>query len=193
MTRARLLLALLLMAAASPPPERPPLAPTREVSVLYRLLALDKPQTEIRITTRPGAQGIVRRIDLPDQSYLLIDHRKHSVDMVVPAEGTVLDVPWATGLGDQFTLNDRMRFTRRHPATVAKQRCTVWDVVQDTQRGQLCITDDGVMLFTEGIDAQGRHIAIEAVSVTYTPAPQADFLTPPDVERVVPGSRDPAG
>jgi len=135
--------------------------------------------------SRPG--GTIRRIDLPDQSYLLIDQAAKTMAMVVPSEGTILDVPWDTGLGSQFTLSEQMRFTRRAGATVSRVACTLWDVVQDAQRGQVCVTDDGVMLRTEGVDPQGRHTAIEAVSVTYTPAPEADFAPPAGFQHVVPG------
>ncbi len=193
------LLAVLLIAAApakpAPPaptgPDRPLLAPSREVSVLYRLLAQGKPQAEIRISTRPGSPtgGTLRRIDLPDHSYLLVNLSTRAMIMVVPAEGTLLDLPWDPAMAEQFTLNSHMRFTRRGQATVSRIPCTVFEAQQGPQHGEVCVTDDGVMLRIEGVGPNGQRSAIEAVSLTYTPAPESDFLPPPDFQHVRPEDR----
>ena len=178
--------------AASSGPERPLLAPNREVSVLYRLSAEGRPQAEIRISSRPAtsASGSLRRIDLPDASYLLVNLSTHALVMVVTTEGTLLDMPWDPAMAEQFMLSPRMRFTRRGPATVSKLPCTVYDVQQGEQRGQVCVNDDGVTLRIESVSATGQHAAIEAMSMTYTPAPDSDYLPPPDFQHVQP---DPAG
>lgn len=188
-------LGLLMIAAAptKPPPagpDHPLLTPSREVSVLYRLAAQGRPEAEIRISSRPASatSGSLRRIDLPDQSYLLVNRSTHALVMVVPTEGTLLDVPWDTSLAEQFTLNGTMRFTRRGSATVAHISCTVYDVQQGSQQGRVCVNDDGVILRIEGVFINGQHTVIEAQSLTYTPAPDSDYLPPPDFQRVSSGA-----
>ena len=184
----RLLLLLLVAAGPAPAPnERPLLAPQREVSVLYSLMASDTAPTEIRISTKN--RGAIRRIDLPDRNYMLIYSAQQAMIMVTPPAGTVAELPWNPGLAEQFTLTGQMRFAKRATATVAGLRCTVWDVLLGATRGQVCVTDEGVMLRTLTEDPRGRRTAVEAVSVTFTPAPEADYLPPPDFERVQPAAR----
>ncbi len=188
-----LLAAPLLLAAGAPPApvaERPPLAPQRDASVLYRLTATGTPTFEMRITVVAG--GTPMRIDLPDFNYMLADRSTQRLSMVSPEQQTVLEIPWASGLQDQFVLNDRMRFTKKGTETIASIRCTSWEVAAGPQqRGQVCITDDGVMLRTLGQDVQGRRTVIEAVSVSFAKAPAEDFRVPEGFERVLPPSQAP--
>jgi len=181
----RALIALLLVAAApAPGPERPALAPTREVSVLYRVSSSPTQVYEIRITSQAG--NARRRIDLPDKNYLVVDQAAQRMVMVSPFEGTVMEVPWSSGLGSQFTLDQHMRFTRRASATIAGLRCTTYTVQTPATFGEACVTDDGVMLRTLAQNAAGQRTAIEAISVSFTPAPASDFAPPPDFQRVAP-------
>ncbi len=184
----RALWLLALVAAAPPPdragPDRPALAPTREVSVLYRVSSTPTTAYEIRITSRAG--NTRRRIDLPDKNYLLVDQPAERLAMVSPFEGTVMEIPWSSGLGQQFTLDAGMRFTRRTATTIAGLRCVTYSVQTRSTAGETCVTEDGVMLRTLAQNAAGQRTAIEAISVSYTPAPPADFAPPPDFQRVAP-------
>ena len=183
-------------AAATPAPrpatpERPPLAPTREASVLYRIGASNGPPSEVRVTIK--ARGEMLRMDMPDNTYILVNPAEQRLALVVPGDLMVLDLPWQPGLQDQFLLSPRMRFNKRGPDTVAGIRCTGWDMVLDNSRAILWITDDGVLLRSVSLDAQGRRNLIEAVSVSYTPAPASDFLPPPDFEHMAGPSPEAAG
>lgn len=164
-------------------PDRPPMVPAREASVLYRMTKPGAAPIEARITTRAG--GSPMRIDLPDGTYMLVDEIARSVAMVVPNEQMVMELPFEAGPQTQFQLNERMRFTRKGADTVATVRCTSWDVVLDKARGAMCITDDGIMLRSSGQDKAGRRNLVEAVSVSFTPAPASDFLPPADFDRMV--------
>ena len=167
-----------------PTPDRPAMTPTREVSVLYRVTSSGNPPAEVRITTLPN--GAAMRIDMPDRTYMLVNQIDRRMAMVVPDEQTVLDLPWSGGgPQDQFTLNARMKFTRRGADTVAANRCTVWEVAFDLSRGIMCITDDGVLLRSLSQDDSGRRSQIDALSVSYTPAPPKEFVPPPDFEHLV--------
>ena len=60
-------------------PAHPPLLPTREASVLYRITTSNAPPTEVRITTQPNAAAM--RIDMPDHTYMLLNPaKKHHGD-----------------------------------------------------------------------------------------------------------------
>ncbi len=179
-----------LGAAARPAAaDHPPLLPTREASVLYRVSASGAPPVEVRITSQPN--GAAMRIDMPDHTYMLVSQAQKRMAMVVPAELMVMDLPYQTGMQDQFLLNSRMRFSRRGPDTVAGVRCTGWDVVVDGNRGIAWVTDDGILLRSLSLDPQGRRNLIEAISVSYAPAPAADYLPPEGFDHIAgPGGTD---
>ncbi len=172
-----------------PGADRPVMAPTREVSVLYRVTSSGNPPAEVRITTLPN--GAAMRIDMPDRSYMLVNQADKRMAMVVPDEQTILDLPWSGGLQDQFTINARMKFNRRGIDTVTATRCTVWEVALDRTRGVMCITDDGVLLRSLSQDEAGQRSLIDALSVSYTPAPPKEFVPPPGFEHLVPTPNGP--
>jgi hypothetical protein len=179
--------ALALTAAAAP--DHPALTPTREASVLYRVVNAGAAPVEVRVTAEAG--GSPMRLDLPDRTYMLVDKAAQRIAVVVPEEQVVLDVPFQDGPQTYFQLNDRMRFTRRAPVTVAAVRCTVWDVVVGNARGTMCISDDGILLRSSGLDAAGQRNLIEAVSVSFAPAGPNEFVPPADFSRMTAGPNGP--
>ena len=142
--------------------------------MLYRISARDNQVIEVRITTLPDA--VAMRIDMPDRTYMLVNQAEHRMAMVVPEELMVMDLPYQAGVQDQFLLNNRMKFTRRGVDTVATVHCTSWDVLLDGNHATVCVTDEGVLLRSVSVDADGKRNTIEAISVSYTPAPASDFL-----------------
>ena len=152
--------------------------------MLYRMTKAGAVPTEVRVTT--GAGGSPMRIDLPDGAYMLVHQSAQTVAMVVPVEQMVMELPFEDGPQAQFQLNERMRFTRRGADTVATLRCTTWDVMLDKARGAMCISDDGILLRSAGQDATGRRTLIEALSVSFAPAPASDFAPPADFDHMLP-------
>ena len=167
--------------APRPAPDRPPLVPQRDASVLYRLVPAEGPEQEVRVTTQAG--GSPMRVDMADESWMLVDRRARRMAMVVMAEETVVDMPYQ-GPPPQFVLSPAMRFARRGVDIVAATRCTVWYVVLGAQKGVMCITDDGVLLRKQGQDERGRRTLVEAISVSFAPATNAEFTPPADYERL---------
>lgn len=170
---------IVIVAAA---PDRPALVPSREASVLYRVTNADAAPIEVRVTTAAG--GSPMRLDMPDRTYMLVDASARNMAMVVPDEQMVLKLPYQDGPQTHFQLNERMRFTRRATGTVANVRCTTWDVTVDNARGTMCISDDGIMLRSLGVDETGRRNMIEAVSVSYAPATPDEFVPPADFRQM---------
>lgn len=184
------MLAALAVMAQAPAPlaPRPPLVPQRDASVLYRMVPAEGPAEEVRVTTQAG--GSPMRVDMADKSWMLLDLRAQRMAMVVMAEETVVDMPYQ-GPPQQFVLSPAMRFARRGVDTVAATRCTVWYVVLGAQKGVMCITDDGVLLRTQGQDEQGRRTLVEALSVSYAQVTDAEFTPPADYERLSAGQAGP--
>jgi len=151
--------------------------------VLYRLTQPGTPATEIRVTARAGDAAL--RIDMADRTYMLLDPPGKRMTMVAPDEETALELPYQIDAAGPFRLDERMRFTKRAGETVAGVRCTVWDVALNKARGSVCVSEDGVLLRSSATDGAGRRTLIEAVSVSYAPAPPGEFDPPPGYDRMV--------
>ena len=197
MRRALIVLAGLAVMAQAPMPapapgpkpvDRPPLVPARDASVLYRMVPAEGPAEEVRVTTQAG--GSPMRVDMADTSWMLLDLRARRTAVVVMAEETVMDLPYQ-GPPPQFVLSPAMRFVRRGADTVAGVPCTLWYVALGPQRSVMCITGEGVLLRTQAQDAGGWRTVVEAISVSFAPATDAEFTPPADYERVAAGQQGP--
>ena len=93
----------------------------------------------------------------------------------------------AAGPQDLFLLNDRMKFTRKNDLTIAGQKCTQWDAVDDQDKRTVCVTADGLVLRNQSQDPHGRRNLVEAIAVRYDAVPDVAFQLPPGFERIVPG------
>ena len=200
MTRRRGLLPLdllplgLLLAAAAPPAappaapaaDHPLLAPSRDAVVAYHVAAAGGEPINIRVGFRAGGKAL--RVDLPDASYLLAFPLLHEVTMVVPLERTTADLGWADGPQSLFLLDDRMRFTRKADATIAGQKCALWDAALGDDHHTVCVTADGIVLRNQSQDSRGRRNMVEALLVRYEPVPDVAFQVPPGFEALAPGA-----
>ena len=177
------LLAVALLGPAGPAlaQARPPYAPTRDVTISYRVTAPGQPASEVRIASRAG--GTPMRVDLlTEGTYLLFDRGAGVMTMVVPEERMALDLPLAAGQQD-FVLNDRMRFVRRGTDAVAGLGCTVWDVTLAGERSTACVSEDGVMLRLVGRREGGGRSVMEASAVVFGPHADDLFRPPAEFER----------
>ncbi len=186
----KLLLALLLLPALAlaQAPERPALNPTRDAVVGYHLAPATGESIDVRVAFRSGGRAL--RVDLPDQSYMLAAPPSRTLVMVVPLERTALDLPWADGPQSLFLLDEKMRFTKKAEATVAGQRCTLWDTVLDRARSTVCVTADGIVLRSTSLDPLGRRNLIEAFAIRFDTLPDADFSVPGAFERLLSTPRE---
>ena len=175
------LIALTLAAAGPPPLDHPPAAPTRDAILAYHVTSAAD-AFDIGVVVRGGGGAI--RVDLPDHSYMLATPSNRTLIMVVPTQGTAIDLPWADGPQSLFLLDSRMTFARKGEATVAGLRCNLWDATLGGTHSTMCITPDGLILRSAGQDPQGRRNLIEAVAVRYQSLPVEDFAIPPGFDRL---------
>lgn len=182
------LLVVLLVAgpavAATAPaaPDRPPSAPTRDAVVGYHLMPATGEAIDVRVMLRAG--GLALRMDLPDGSTVLAAPATKQLTMVVPLERTALDMPWAEGPQPLFVVDDSKRYTRKGDATIAGQRCTMWDAVADKARNAVCVTKDGVILRHISFDPMGRRNLVEAFVIQYEGLAESDFEVPAGFEHL---------
>lgn len=182
------LLALLCLAAAPAPqpaqaPDRPPAQPTRDAIVGYHLAPATGEPIDVRVMLRSGGRAM--RVDLPDTSFILVQPLTRQLVMVVPLERTALDLPWSDGPQPLFLVDDAKRYTRKADATIAGQRCTMWEAVADKARSSLCVTTDGVILRHISFDPIGRRNLVEAFAIRFEEAAEVDFEVPPGFDRLV--------
>jgi hypothetical protein len=173
----------LLTAAAAP--DRPPLVPTRDAAVTYRILS-DTPGKERQLlVNEKAATGMVRFEMQGEGGYALMDLRTGRVRLVIPAQHAILELPASATPGPrQFLLDPGMKFARQGQDTVAGHACTVWDVAGPEGKGTLCMTDDGVMLSAAGSSGSvGVKGGLAAVSVSFLPQPDSLFVIPADYHR----------
>lgn len=188
--RARSVLCLPVLVLSLAPAARaadplPPLRPTRDVAVTYRVEAAEKTGDRTAQTVRLlwGDHGEKLRAELGTQSIALVDFAAHRMEVLVPQQHMVLEAPISPGMVPGFIMPEGVIPRRTGTATVAGLTCTTYTLTGKDGAGSACITDDGVVLRAQGT-AQGARGSLQAVSVTYGPQPATAFTVPQDYHRM---------
>ncbi len=193
--RLRVIAAALLLAAAGPAPDQPPAEPSRDALIGYHVIPAAGEPIDVRLSVRAGRNTL--RLDLPDQTYLIADPITESLVMVVPLQRATISLPWASGPHALFSVgDDGARYARKGEASIAGQRCTVWDEVKDGVHSASCVTKDGIVLRRQSPvppgmplgtppgKAPGKANVIEAFAIRYQALPPEDYLVPLDFDRL---------
>ena len=184
-----LAVALLVLApAAAAAQERPTLAPSRDIDIVYMMVQTDAPggPRVVEERLRWAAAAGKLRIDPPIPGlWMVMDTSTRRLATVRDSERSVLEIdspqamPWpAPGAAAAF---------QRHGAdTVAGLPCTEWQTADVTGAPTLaCITDDGVLLRAS---AAGR-VLVEALHLRYATPDPAVFRIPEDYRKITPPTR----
>jgi len=175
--RLALLLGLAAATLATPAlaQDRPPLFPTRDVAVTYRVTGGPQPVNEMSMSWHAAQQ--LMRVDLPGGlNFMVADQQNQRGFMVMEAQRMVMDVPMGQAAGHIQALQNA-RFTRMGQDRVVDTACTVWRYEGPSQNGTACITEDGVMLRSDTA-AQGRQVRMEAIRIAYGAQPLARYQRP---------------
>jgi hypothetical protein len=170
-------LATMLIALPAQAQDRPPLNPSRDATVTYTITGAN-PQGggPPIITMAYQASTQMRRMDMGGMGYMVVDQRNNRAFMVMEAQRMIMDVPTAQAQQMQ-AIPENATFARSGTATVAGHRCTIWTMRSPEGQGTACITDDGVMLRTEGTIG-GRSGGMEATQLSLAPIDPARFRRP---------------
>ena len=167
------LLAGLASAHTARAQDAPPLQPTRDVDVTYRVPVPGADSAALLQRLRWSALRHQQRVDLPTSgNWMMLDFATHRMAMVHDETREVVDLP-APPSAEQRGGN--AGFVRAGSGTVAGLACTQWRTT-DT-RGQetlACYTDDGVLLRATA----GTRVLMEAVGVKYETQGDAVFALP---------------
>ena len=198
-------LALVLGLAAAPAlaQDRPPMMPSRDVAVTYRMVGGEGGGGAQQIQMSwLVAQGL-HRVDMgAGQGWMVSDTRNNRGFMVMERERMVMDMPdTRRGGGPQMGQpGASARMTREGSATVAGNSCTVWKIEDQGRESRACITNDGVMLRVLGRDpaTPGRESGMEATQVTFGTQDPARFARPAGFQVMqmpggMPGGMPPGG
>lgn len=188
---AALLLALPAVAAAQ---DRPPLFPTRDVAVTYRITGGGAQPGMPPMVMSWNAAGGLMRSEMPGMGWMVADIRGGRGFMVMEPMRAIMDIPPGQ-VGQMLSHSDKASFRREGSATVAGLPCTIWAVQDGTTQGRSCITADGVVLRAEGTH-QGQSGGMEAVQVSFGPQDPARFQRPQGYQAMqgmpgMPGGRPP--
>jgi hypothetical protein len=154
--------------------ERPPLAPTRDVSITYRLLGPRQGNINMRVQASTG----LARVDGPNRrGYIIVDRQNHHMTLVNIERRVYTDMPTEGGEQRSPDLDPTARYVRHGTETIAGLACTAWDYTARQSTGSACVTDDGVLLRLQ--DSANPH-GLEATEVSFATQPDADFRPPPD-------------
>lgn len=171
---------LLSVLAATPPAwadDRPLIRPTRDVAVEYRSGGGAQGQTGSVVMMRFASKTNRIRIDgAGGQGYAILDPDASRMTVVVPDKRTYFERPADPGMVAMFQ-GTNSAYRKTGTATVAGVACTTYDATINDRSGQVCLTNDGVLLRARTIDAD-RDRQLEAVKVTYSEQPAPLFETP---------------
>lgn len=125
-----------------------------------------------------GNKGAAMRIDPPNgQGYMIVEPDSGRMTVVVPAQQVYMTMPDGPSLGP-IPAPGQGTYKKTGTDTIAGLPCTAYDTSGTGQDGQVCLTDDGVLLRGWSIQ-DGARQTMEAVTVTYAAQPAALFAPPP--------------
>lgn len=158
--------------------ERPPLFPTRDVTINYKVLGRGGGQP---ITISQAGGSSTMRVDNPEMGgFALMDWTSGRATFVMTQMRMYMDMG-AGQLPVHSVMPDKdAKFTRKGTDTVAGIGCTVWEVAAKQGDATACVTADGATLrvLTKGGDG------MEATKVTFGPIPQTQFAVPAGFQKM---------
>ena len=175
-------LAVSLPAAAQDHPAV--MRPSRDVMVEYHVLGAPQgPQRSDTIRMYFADHGMKMRIEPVGQpAYSIVDRANARMIMVMLPQHAYMEVPYDPKRVMAFDDKDAT-FTRLGSDTVAGIGCTIYDTKRQDRSGQVCLSDDGLMLRAKS-DNPAQGGVLEAVRVDYGSQAATLFTPPPDFQKM---------
>ncbi|WP_408873856.1 hypothetical protein [Gluconobacter roseus] len=161
--------------------DHPRLTPTRDVTVVYQLSTPSSTTKGGPDTVKVAFSGAgdLLRIDSQDgNGVTILDRPAQQVTLVMMKRQVYTRLHPNHGLHNPFMLDLDMQYTAAGHETVAGVACERWNIESSHGKATACVTDDGVILAENGVDADGVEGSIKAVSVTYQDIPASTFEPP---------------
>jgi Domain of unknown function (DUF4412) len=159
--------------------------PSRDVMVEYHVAGVAPGQQRsdtVRMYFTDHATKV--RIEPVGQpAYSIVDRNAARMVMVSTQQHAYMEMPYDPKQVMAFD-DKSATFTRLGSATVAGIVCTVYDTKRQDWSGQVCLSDDGLMLRSKSDNPSQAGTALEATSVTYGPLPPSLFTPPADFQKM---------
>lgn len=176
---------LLALPVAAWAGDEPILAPTRDVTVTYRVTPAKAQSGSEKMTLSYSDHNRRVRMDFysdltqEEIGSIIYDQPGGRVLTLVPSRHIYYTVPAKGRANPGLLLNREMRYTRTGTATIAGLPCTEWKVSNGRDfQGSACVTSDGVAL--KATRNAPNPETLEAVKVTYGALPTSLFEPGPD-------------
>lgn len=128
--------------------------------------------------------GMKLRIEPVGQpAYSIVDRAAGRMVMVMEPQHAYMEVPYDPKRVMAFD-DKSASFTRLGSDTVAGIACTVYETRRQEHSGQVCLSDDGLMLRAKSDDPAQAGGALEATHVAYGPLAPTLFAPPPGFQRM---------
>ncbi|MFT8808591.1 hypothetical protein [Gluconobacter sp.] len=172
--------------------DHPRLTPTRDVTVVYELTTPSSPPKGGPNTVKVAFSGAgdLLRIDSQDgNGVTILDRPGQQVTLVMMKQQVYTRLHPSHGLHNPFMLDLDMQYTAAGHETVAGVACERWSIQSSHGKASACVTEDGVILAENGVDADGVEGSIRALSVSYQDIPASTFQPPADFHLLEPKAR----
>lgn len=172
--------------------DHPRLTPTRDVTVVYELTTPSSPPKGGLNTVKVAFSGAgdLLRIDSQDgNGVTILDRPGQQVTLVMMKQQVYTRLHPSHGLHNPFMLDLDMQYTAAGHETVAGVACERWSIQSSHGKASACVTEDGVILAENGVDADGVEGSIRALSVSYQDIPASTFQPPADFHLLEPKAR----
>ncbi|EHH69044.1 hypothetical protein [Gluconobacter morbifer] len=177
------------VAAQAVAADHPRLTPERDVTVVYQLTApsshLAPGHNDVKVYF--SGSGDQLRIDSADGNGItILDRPGQLVTLVMVPRKIYTRLRPEHGLHSPFMLDLEMQYKKVGQERVAGVACQRWDIQTSHGKAAACVTDDGVILAENGVDADGVEGSLRAVSVNYDDLASDTFQPPSDFEELKP-------
>jgi hypothetical protein len=186
-----MILALLAIAAPARADNAPMIHPSRDVAVEYRSGAAQPNGAQPGAAAEPGRVVTMRfssktdRIRIEGASgrgFVILDPGAGVMTMIMQEAHVYAERPADPGMIAMFQATSAS-FKKTGSDTVAGVACTTYDATFNEHSGQICLTNDGVMLRARSADADHQR-ELEAVTVTYAKQPADLFAVPAGFQKL---------
>lgn len=159
--------------------------PSRDVVVEYHVSGVTQGQHRSDTVRMYFADhGTKMRIEPVGQpGYSIMDRTAGRMIMVMTQQHAYMEMPYDPRR--VMTLDaEGTTFTRLGTATIAGIGCTIYDAKRQDHSGQVCLSDDGLLLRAKSDNPAQADGGMEATRVTYGPQPASLFVPPPDFQKM---------
>jgi len=133
---------LLLFGQMATALDKPLVTPSRDVDVTYVVMWTDQAMFSKRVRWRVSED--LERVDGPDGSATIFDHRRNDITLLNPASRTFLKLEGTARQPLQPETDDPLK--RGDEAIIAGLRCVDWTWTEEAETHTVCLTGDGVLL-----------------------------------------------